>query len=47
VEFKIERELARQRTLQTELVSNTDAFEAEIVKLNELIAKKNDELHLK
>jgi hypothetical protein len=47
VEFKIERELARQRTMQAELDSNTYAFENEIAKLNELIAKKNEELQLK
>lgn len=33
--------------MQAELDNNTDAFEAEIAKLTELIAKKNEELHLK
>lgn len=47
MEFKIEREMARQRTMQTELDNNTGAFEAEITKLNELIAKKNEELQIK
>lgn len=47
VEFKIERELARQRTLQAELDSNQGAFEAEIQKLNDLIAKRNEELQIK
>lgn len=47
MEFKIERELARERTFNTELEINQDAFESEIAKLNDLIVKKSEELQVK
>jgi hypothetical protein len=47
VEFKIERELARERTFNAELEINQEAFESEITKLNDLIVKKSEELQVK
>ena len=44
MEFQIERELARERTLKQELFRNNEAFDAEILKLNALIERKTQEL---
>ena len=47
IEFMLERELARERTYQDELFKNQKMFDTEILKLQELIDRKTQELDAK